>query len=259
MVKKCPNGFLSVSLDNCFENYQEIEILTGQNQIYCNNCNQMANAITGNKMFTCPEVMTIILNRGKGLQFDVIFEYPLFLNIDRFVMDKSSLGNFKYELICVLTHIGPSGMAGHFIAFCKSPINNRWYCYNDANVSETDDPRNQSSDIEGIPYVLFYQKYDISKVHKVNGNKSFSNKKENDNSDNSITLLINYNDKQYYLDVNKNEKIKNVIKSLYKKYNTPKDADLYLQKDNQYIELENEKTLEDYNIKDQATLTLLFN
>ena len=259
MIKKSPNGLMSVSLESCFENYQETEILIGQNQIYCNNCFQMANALSGNKMFTCPEVMTIILNRGKGLQFDVIFEYPLFLNIDRFVMDKSSLGNFKYELICVLTHIGPSGMAGHFIAFCKSPNNDKWYCYNDANVSEIDDPRNQSSEIEGIPYVLFYQKCDINKDDKINGNEYFFNKENVNNSGNSITLMINYDDKQYYLDVNKNEKIKKVIKTLHKKNNTPKDAYLYLQNDNEFINLEYDKTIDYYNIKDQTVLTLLDN
>ena len=44
MIKKSPNGFVSVTLDNCFQNYQEAEVLSGQNQIYCNNCHVMANA-----------------------------------------------------------------------------------------------------------------------------------------------------------------------------------------------------------------------
>ena len=106
--------------------------------------------------------MTIILNRGKGLEFDVEFEYPLKLNVDRFVLDKQCKDN-NYELICVLSHIGPSGMAGHFIAFCKSPNNNRWYIYNDAQVSECDDPRYVNDDmIEGLPYVLFYQKCKVN-------------------------------------------------------------------------------------------------
>ena len=118
----------------------------------------MSNATTGNKIFTSPEVLTIILNRGKGLEFDVNFEYSLNLNIEKFVIDKSERNN-KYELICVLTHLGPSGMAGHFITFCKSPVDQNWYCYNDASVSQCDDPRYQNNDeIEGIPYVLFYQK-----------------------------------------------------------------------------------------------------
>ena len=259
MINKCPNGFMSVSLENCFENYEKEEILTEANQMFCNNCFQMTNTLSRNKILTCPEVITIILNRGKALQFDVIFEYPLFLNIDRFVMDESSLGNFKYELICVIAHIGQSLIAEHFIAFCKSPVNDKWYCYNDANVSEIDDPRNQSSDIEGIPYVLFYQKCDINKVDKINrANPSYQNQEYN-NSNNNITLYINYNDKQCLLDVNKNDKIRNIIINLNKKYKTPKNAILYLLKDNNFIDLEDNKTIDSYNIKDQTILTLIEN
>ena len=83
MTKKYPNGFISINLENCFGNYQEVELLSGQNQIFCNNCKRMSNASTGNKMFTSPEVMTIIFNRGKRLEFQVELEYPLFLNIDK--------------------------------------------------------------------------------------------------------------------------------------------------------------------------------
>ena len=71
MVKKCPNRFINMTLENCFENYQEPEILSGANQIFCNICHFMSNANTQNKIFTSPEVMTIILHRGKGLEFQV--------------------------------------------------------------------------------------------------------------------------------------------------------------------------------------------
>ena len=211
MVKK-NNGFISVTLDNCFENYQEPEMLFGQNQIFCNSCGNLSNASTSNKIFTSPEVLTIILNRGKGLQFDVNFEYPLSLDIDKYITDKSK-GNNKYELICVLTHLGPSGMSGHFIAFCKSPIDGQWYCYNDANVSQCNDPRYQNNnEIEGIPYVLFYQKCNNGTFDKINSNNyenyndnyinysnGFKNEGKQDNS--SITLYFNYNEMQIPLSV----------------------------------------------------------
>ena len=48
----------------------------------------MANASNNNKLFTLPEIMIIILNRGIGIQFDVNFEYPLKLNVDKYVLDK---------------------------------------------------------------------------------------------------------------------------------------------------------------------------
>ena len=177
----------------------------------------MSNATTGNKIFTSPEVLTIILNRGKGLEFDVNFEYSLNLNIEKFVIDKSERNN-KYELICVLTHLGPSGMAGHFITFCKSPVDQNWYCYNDASVSQCDDPRYQNNDeIEGIPYVLFYQKKNSDKTnekkHNFYENYYFNNGKQildkfnnlNNQDKNSIELCFIYSDKEFKLSVKKNK------------------------------------------------------
>ena len=245
MIKKSPNGFVSVTLDNCFQNYQEAEVLSGQNQIYCNNCKQMANATTGNQIFTVPQVMTIILNRGKGLEFDVNFEYPLKLNIDNYIVDKSSINN-NYELICVLTHIGPSGMAGHFIAFCKSPTNGKWYCYNDADVSEIDDPRYENSDeIETIPYVLFYQ--------KMNPNSP------NQNNFNTITLYIQYNEKQFFLTIETDFTVKKLIKKLNKDCNVPKNVSLYYNGPNNLELMDESKNINEFNLSNETILLLLDN
>jgi hypothetical protein len=263
MIKKNPNGFASVTLEDCFENYQEDEVLNGANRIYCNECKVNSDALSRNEMFTCPEVLTIILNRGKGLEFDVIFEYPLFIDISKFVENKSSLGGSNYELICILAHLGPSGMSGHFIAFCKSPVDNNWYCYNDSFVSECDDPMIEmnNNEIENIPYVLFYQKCDRNKQYKEkkNDNKIYTYTKniynnktyDNYNADNLITLHFNYDDKQFYLDVNKNSKIQDLINALNKKYKISKRIKLFFQIDNDLKELERDKPINFYNMKDQ--------
>jgi hypothetical protein len=253
-MEKKYNGFISVTLDNCFENYQEPEFLFGSNQIYCNSCNCLTNASTSNKIFTSPEVMTIILNRGKGLEFDVNFEYPLELNIDKYIIDKSK-GNNKYELICVLTHLGPSGMSGHFIAFCKSPVDNHWYCYNDATVSKCNDPRVQNSDeLKGIPYVLFYQKYNSNNeiFEKKNNNYTYENygnkdkrylnvfENEPKQENNSIGLYFIYNEKELFLSVDKDLKYSfSFINALKKEYNyIPKNVLLLIQTENEMLNLE---------------------
>ena len=247
-------GFASVTLENCFENYQVEEKLIGQNQIYCNNCRKLSNATTGNKIFTSPEVLTIILNRGKGLEFDVNFEYPLNLDIDKFIIDKSQRNN-KYELICVLTHLGPSGMAGHFIAFCKSPVDQNWYCYNDASVSQCDDPRYQKNDeIEGIPYVLFYQKINSDKTNKkkyhfddnsyCNIDKQNLDKFNNisKQNKNSIELCFIYSDKEFKLSVKKSKiSAEYLFSKLINKYDIiPDNSSLLFQTE------ENMFNLEDY-------------
>ena len=269
MVKKFPHGFMSVKLEDCFENYQEEEILCGTNQIYCNQCGQMANASSSNKIFTLPEVMTIILNRGKGIEFDVNFEYPLKLNVDRFVLDKQCTNN-NYELICVLSHIGPSGMAGHFISFCKSPIDDRWYIYNDAQVKECYDPRYPNDDmIEGLPYVLFYQRCNSNRKNQENDfNINSFNKMDkydfnNENHmaySNKMTLYFRYNDKELYLDTEKEKRFYDLINELHRKYELPKNISLYLETNNNLIPLEYNKKIEDYpSIKNKTSIICIGN
>jgi len=63
----------------------------------------------------------------------------------------------QYELIGVITHIGESGMEGHFIAFCKEYWNNQWLKFNDAVVSSVNNFKSEVIDF-AMPYLLFYQK-----------------------------------------------------------------------------------------------------
>ena len=77
------------------------------------------------------------------------------IDITNYVTQKD--GQLIYNLYGVITHYGQSGPSAHFLAFCKSPINNKWYRYNDAAVT---DVNNLQTDVInfGNPYILFYQK-----------------------------------------------------------------------------------------------------
>ena len=44
-------------------------------------------------------------------------------------------------------------MGGHFIAFCKSFVDQKWYKYNDAMVNNSSF---QEASTTGVPYILFY-------------------------------------------------------------------------------------------------------
>ena len=110
-------------------------------------------------MFTSPQVMTIILDRDKGFESNVNFEYPFIFNLEKYVVDKKYGENYNYELIGVITHLGARGKNENFIAFCKSPVDNNWYCYKDAKVFKSIEPKfHNNNKIEKIPYALFYQK-----------------------------------------------------------------------------------------------------
>ena len=158
-------------------------------------------------------------------------------------------------------------MSGHFIAFCKSPVDGKWYCYNDAIVTQTDEPKSQNDgNLNGIPYVLFYQRTDLDKLQKPHNNNYsnnwISNKKNEDinkkiNETKNITLYFNYNEKAYYLEVDEKIKIEDLINNLYKKYRIPKNCSIFFQNQNDCIGLEGHKTIYDYNIQDGNTLTII--
>ena len=237
MIQKFPGQLLNITLENCFEHYQTGELLCGTNQIYCNNCRQSADAQNINILYNSPDVLTIILNRGKGLQFDVTFAYPLLLNLQPFVVNNNGKNN-NYELICVLSHLGPSGMSGHFIAFCKSPVDGNWYMYNDAMVDKCVDPRYiNNTYIENLPYVLFYQ--------RVNDKKG----------PNMITLYIQYNDKEFYLDVDKTITISDLVNKLQERYEIENNLQLFLKFNHNLIELAPDLVIQNNpNIKDKSVI-----
>ena len=105
-------------------------------------------------------------------------------------------------------------MSDHFIAVCKSPVDDKWYRYTDEIVTQIDDPRHQSiGNLDEKPCILFYQKI----RHKENSDE--------------ITLLFNYrDDKQFFLDVDKNMKAKDMIKELINKYNISNNISLFYEK-----------------------------
>ena len=224
LVKNKPGGFEKVTIDDCFEQNEQPELLEGQNQIFCNNCRRSSNSLSYSKLYNCPEVLTIILNRGKGLEFNVEFEFSKHLHISKYVEDKSCSTN--YQLIGVLTHLGPSGMSGHFIAYCKSPFDGNWYCYNDSQVKHCNDVISEINS-NGIPYVLFYQKYkdpnQLNRTEKVN-TKIYDGR----TNEKKITLYFTYDEKGGFLDITRDKLFFEVKNELCNKYKwIPKESENY--------------------------------
>ena len=243
----------SVSLDQCFMQNQIGEGLIGENQIYCNQCHNMADAISVNYINTSPEVLTIILNRGKGLEFNVDFHFEHYINIDNYVLDKTNNRSNLYELICILCHYGPSGMSGHFIAFCKSPVDKMWYCYNDASVTkcEGDPDITKYGNVEGIPYVLYYQRCGQNNNSNNNYNISINNNVQNGNNISIKEQMKNYtlaNQNNNNFSTNENIKTNdsnNESNNQKSKNNKGKISLSFMYEDNLYeLDIERNKTIE---------------
>ena len=160
-VKKMKNNCFPmnvnvVTLEECFIYNQKSDLFTGANRHYCNICKQLFDSVYCNKIFVSPDILVLILNRGKGNIYDVKLIFYETLDLTQFALQRE-LDKITYNLYGVITHIGKSGPNAHFVASCKSPINNKWYRYNDAIVTPIMNIQKEIIDF-GVPYILFYQK-----------------------------------------------------------------------------------------------------
>ena len=148
----------TVTLEDCFKYY---EFPTTLKDYYCNQCKRQGNCSYTNKFSIFPNIIIIILNRGKGLQYKVNISFENEnLGLSKFgeYCDKQSI----YELVGMVTHYGESNASGNFVARCKSPIDDQWYIYNDQIVQKIDYFYNKSF-AQGNPYILFYKKINFMK------------------------------------------------------------------------------------------------
>ena len=145
-----------VDLYDCFKFNEKIDYFTGENQNYCNICKQKTDSIYNCKIYVSPNVLVLILNRGKGNIYDVKLNLYEKIDISKYVIQKE-VNQIIYDLYGVITHIGQSGPNAHFVASCKSPVDQKWYRYNDSIVNPINDVQKEIIDF-GTPYILFYKK-----------------------------------------------------------------------------------------------------
>ena len=138
----------NVDIQDCFEYYyQKVDKLSGENGMYCLTCQKQLDTTYQTVLYTLPEILIIIFNKGK-----VKIKLSEYLNLN----DYAKYGG-KYELISVITHNGKSGPYGSFIAICKNPVDHRWYSYINANITFINDFKNDILNY-GTPYILFYKR-----------------------------------------------------------------------------------------------------
>ena len=141
-----------VDLYECFEYNRKIDLMNGENQMFCNICNKLCDTLYSTTLYSGPNYLIINLNRGRGAVYECKVNFPEQLNIFNFVTFKH--GITAYELYAVICHLGPSSDSGHFVAYCRNRIDNKWYLYNDAFVNLCTRPKQYT---EGMPYILFYK------------------------------------------------------------------------------------------------------
>ena len=168
------NGIPIISFDHCFQFLAKEEMFQ---ETYCQKCKKTGNSVYKENIYLLPNFSIIILNRGKGNIFKCKVDIPEIFDSSNY---EESVKNKTYELIGIVSHLGESGMGGHFIAFCKNSVDNKWRCYNDSLVTECQNDYLQ----RGTPYIVFYRNMEVN-INANNQNNNFNpNSMYNFNNDN---------------------------------------------------------------------------
>ncbi len=144
----------NITLDNCFDYYNNKKtFFEGNNRMQCKNCRQLSNAFQFNTLYSLPDYLIINLNRGKGNMYDVGISFNEEIDLNNLVETK--IDNNHYKLICIVTHLGPSGPSGHYISFCYKYNYKRWFIFDDSLVYESSFKEASTC---GQTYILFYER-----------------------------------------------------------------------------------------------------
>ncbi|XP_075306787.1 uncharacterized protein LOC142368495 [Odontesthes bonariensis] len=134
---------------------------SGENQMYCEQCDTKVDATARNVVEHHPDVLILLLKR-----FDFSYRHMSYVKINAVVDVPFTLKiseNQTYELYAVVEHFGDL-TSGHYTATIKSPDDeDRWYNFNDTWITPLDVHSLKSH--ENIiksqsAYLLFYRKKD---------------------------------------------------------------------------------------------------
>ena len=144
-----------VSINDCFYYINRNEIFTDKNMGYCDICHQYYDSNYSSKIFYGPNVLILILNRGKDNICDIKLDFKENINITNYIIDKD-MDDMIYDLYGVISYV-KSEPSGYYIANCKNSVDNNWYRFNDVIISQIFNIQKDVMEY-GTPYILFYKK-----------------------------------------------------------------------------------------------------
>jgi ubiquitin C-terminal hydrolase len=150
-----PENNKSPTIIDCFDLYVEGELLDGDNSVEDETTGQKVSARKNLVFWNFPNVLVIDIKRfnAKNKKNQIHIDFPLTnLNLSKYVIGYNK-NSFIYDLYGVCNHSG-SSLGGHYTSFVKN-ANEKWYYYNDTNVSEV---TNETHIITPKAYCFFYRK-----------------------------------------------------------------------------------------------------
>ena len=141
----------SINLYDCFTYYQRLDIMTGANSFYCKLCKMYSKATICTLLITSPEILILLLKRDQEQWKIEVYEN---LDLKNFIQEKNM--GCSYKLIGVITYKEGINKNLYFYAYCRDPITDKWYKYDNININDVNDSNIVTNSIN--PFLLLYQK-----------------------------------------------------------------------------------------------------
>jgi ubiquitin carboxyl-terminal hydrolase 8 len=154
------------TLQECLKHFSEEEEL--DDKYKCSTCKKMVDAKKKMYIWEPPDVLIIHLKRFKNeitkhgnyahshiSKTNSVIDFPIKgLKLDDNYCDLNKK-DWKYNLYAITEHNGYVN-GGHYIAYCKNPINNKWYEFDDARVFHIPDSKIEGELVTKNAYILYY-------------------------------------------------------------------------------------------------------
>ncbi len=143
-----------ITLDDCLKLYTKDELLDDDNKYTIEKTGEVVQAKKQILFWSLPEILIITVKRFSNSikKNNSIIKFPL----DDFDLSEYVVGYdkelFIYELYGICNHIG-GVMGGHYTAIVKNP-NDKWYNFNDQNITPVD----EKNIVSEKAYCFFYRK-----------------------------------------------------------------------------------------------------
>eukprot|EP00892_Ulva_mutabilis_P001959 jgi/Ulvmu1/11764/UM008_0178.1 len=129
--------FRCKSLHQALEHYTAKAVLDGNNKYRCPLNDKLVKAVRCTRIQEPPNVLTLHLKRFEfavfGKKVNRHIEFPLSLDLRKYMHATSPKGDHMYNLVSVIVHHGHSVSSGHYVAYVKS-ASGVWHLADDSRV-----------------------------------------------------------------------------------------------------------------------------
>ncbi len=144
----------SKSLNCCLNAYMKKFQLDSDNMWKCDKCSELVRPYKQTRLWKTSDVLFILLKRyNNHHKINKYLEYPLVLDCKDYNINYCSNKKNQYSLQGMAIHSGGLG-GGHYYAVCKNYLDDKWYEYNDTNVSRVSNDRI----LKYSPYLFVYKR-----------------------------------------------------------------------------------------------------